>query len=298
MQNIVLVDRTGEIDANLLHSAALALNEQASQHVGSVWQGVAASVSVAPSLAAVPVGAWPVFLVKKLPPGEGGFHSDKHNQPFAKVIASAGDESWTIDASHEICEMLVDPYGNRMQASEAIVISGDGVADASGTYQYLVEACDPCEANAYAYQIGGIALSDFITPAFYDASLTPGRLYSYKGNITRPRGMLPGGYISYVKPDGSWEQILWVDPNSPPQYNELGNAARLLGHGGKSLREAVHTAMGPERDAQKHAARRGAGHNSAAVRAAMGRHAPARAANLQDWYGLDAEESGAIILGN
>ena len=25
MQNIVLVDRTGEIDANLLHSAALAL---------------------------------------------------------------------------------------------------------------------------------------------------------------------------------------------------------------------------------------------------------------------------------
>jgi hypothetical protein len=55
---------------------------------------------------------WPVQLVKSLPPGEGGFHLDKHNQPYAKVIAAPDDDSWTIDASHETIEMLIDPSGN------------------------------------------------------------------------------------------------------------------------------------------------------------------------------------------
>ncbi|MGA2953716.1 MAG: hypothetical protein ABSD80_15925, partial [Caulobacteraceae bacterium] len=158
---IVLVDQTHEIDAALLHSAALALNSQVTQDLPATWAGINAAVSVAPTLAAVPHGSWPVFLVKSLPPGEGGYHMDKRNQPYAKVIASASDETWTIDVSHEIVEMLVDPYGNRTQSSQAIQISGNDVVDAPGTYSYLVEACDPCEANNYAYEIGGIAVSDF-----------------------------------------------------------------------------------------------------------------------------------------
>src|SRR5580698_3672773 len=152
--NVVLVDRTHEIDPTLLNSASLALNSQVTQDLPKHWAGINAAVSYAPSLAAVPQGAWPVFLVKKLPPGEGGYHLDKHNQPFAKVIASPDDDTWTIDASHEIVEMLVDPFGNRFQASQAIAISddGNGVVDAPGTFSYLVEACDPCEANNFAYE--------------------------------------------------------------------------------------------------------------------------------------------------
>lgn len=247
---VVLVDQTHEIDATLLHSAAVALNSQVTQDLSATWAGINAAVSYAPSLSAVPRGAWPVFLVKSLPPGEGGYHLDKHNQPFAKVIASPTDETWTIDASHEIVEMLVDPYGNRTQTSQAIQISGNDVVDAPGTFSYLVEACDPCEANNYAYEVSGIAVSDFITPHFYDPTATPGTLYSFKGNITRPRQLLPGGYISYTKPDDSVQQILWVDTSQPPQYNNLsvGNA--------RSLREAVHTEMGAKLDELKHATRR------------------------------------------
>jgi len=248
---IVLVDQTHEIDAALLHSAALALNSQVTQDLPATWAGINAAVSVAPTLAAVPHGSWPVFLVKSLPPGEGGYHMDKRNQPYAKVIASASDETWTIDASHEIVEMLVDPYGNRTQSSQAIQISGNDVVDAPGTYSYLVEACDPCEANNYAYEIGGIAVSDFITPHFYDASVTAGVTYSFKANIQRPRQMLPGGYISYTLPDGSMQQILWVDPSQPPTYNNLGASGAV-----RSLREAVHAEMGAHLDALKHERRR------------------------------------------
>ena len=242
---VVLVDQTHEIDPGLLHHAALALDSQVTQHLPQYWSGITGNVSSAPSLSAVPHGAWPVFLVRSLPPGEGGFHLDRHNQPYAKVIASPEDDSWTVDASHEIIEMLVDPFGNRMQSSEAIGISRNDVVDQAGTFNYLVEACDPCEANNYAYDIAGIALSDFITPHFYDASVTPGTQYSFKGNIKRPRQLLPGGYISYVQPDGTWRQILWVNPDQPPQYNNLGSA---LGQKRTFSEVCVMSALPPKAD--------------------------------------------------
>jgi hypothetical protein len=251
VQQVVLVDHTRRIDPALLHSAAIPLSTQAMQDLPSQWSGVSANVSVAPTLASLPHGAWPIFLVASLPAGEGGFHMDKHNQPYAKVIASAGDESWTIDASHEMVEMLVDPAGNRMQSSQAIRIEGNEVVDGNGIFNYLVEACDPCEANGYAYDIDGIAVSDFITPNFYEASVTAGTVYSFKGNIQRPRQLLPGGYISYVQPDGNWNQILWVDPSQPPVYNQPG-----IADGVPSFRSAIHRAMGAKLDHAKHAQRR------------------------------------------
>jgi hypothetical protein len=249
--NLVVIDQTKEIDPNLLSSAAQALNIQVTQHLPKYWSGTAANVSSAPSIAALPSNSWPVFLVKTLPPHEGGFHMDKHNQPYAKVIATPADPSWTIDASHEIIEMLVDPYGNRMQSSQAIAIQADGVVDAPGTFDYLVEACDPCEANDFAYEIDGIEVSDFITPDFYDAAARPGTQYSYMGNITRPRQLLKGGYISYIGSDGQWGQILWVDPGKPPTYNALEVASAH-----RSWREAVHAAMGADATRAKFAQRR------------------------------------------
>jgi hypothetical protein len=284
MVQIVLVDQTHEIDPTLLHSVGIALDQQVTKDLPSVWAGISANVSSAPSLAAVPVGAWPIFLVKKLPPGEGGYHLDKNNQPFAKVIASAGDESWTIDASHELVEMLVDPYGNRMHSSQAIKIVGDGVVDAEGVFNYLVEACDPCEANNFAYSIGGIAVSDFITPNYYDASKTPGTSYSFKGNITRPRQLLEGGYISYVQPDGSWNQILWVDPGPPVYKNPQ------IPENARSMRLEIHRAMGAQLDAAKHQQRRKASGWTADVKATAAAFSSAhegRETFLNSWYGLN-----------
>jgi hypothetical protein len=248
--NVVIIDQTHEIDPTSLQNAAVSLNAQVTQDLPKYWSGISANVSSAPSIGALPANSWPVFLVKSLPPGEGGFHLDKNNQPYAKVIATPSDPTWTIDASHEIIEMLVDPNGNRMQTSQAITIDGDNVIDADGTFDYLVEACDPCEANNFAYEIGGVAVSDFITPDFYDPTVRPGVLYSFMGNVARPRELLEGGYISYIGSDGQWGQILWVDPTSPPQYNNLSVAS-----GVRSFREAVHAAMGVQATTLKFASR-------------------------------------------
>jgi hypothetical protein len=239
MPTVALIDTTGKLDAELVSSVAAALNVQVTRDLPQFWS-VQATVTSLPHAKKVPAGVWPVHLVPSLPPGEGGVHMDMHNQPYAKVIATPTDDSWTIDASHELIEMLVDPYGNRLQSSRAIEIQPNGtIVEGKGEFNYLVEACDPCEANNYAYAIQGAAVSDFITPHFYDPVTTAGTRYSFAGNIKAPRQILPGGYISYINMEtNEWQQILWVDPSQKPTINNLGPATQ-----GTSLRVWVDSMM-------------------------------------------------------
>lgn len=226
-----LVDKTGKLDAKLVEAAAAALNLQVMRDFTPIWN-VQATVRYLPDPQDIPVGVWPIFLVAKLPPGEGGVHLDKKNQPYSLVIGTPDSADWTIDASHEMIEMLVDPQGNRLQASRAIEIQGKGVEDATGQFEYLVEACDPCEANDYAYSIDGIAVSDFITPHFYDPVATTGTRYSFGGHVERPRQILPGGYVSFINTESDEiQQILFL--GAQPELKNLGRAS------GPSLRMFV-----------------------------------------------------------
>jgi hypothetical protein len=226
-----LTDTTRSIDKGLLQSAAAAINIQVMRDLPQFWD-IHATVRYLLDPKAIPVGVWPVFLKSKLPPDEGGVHLDNKNQPYALVAATADSSEWTIDASHEILEMLVDPSGNRLQTSRSIEIVKDGVEDAAGEFEYVVEVCDPCEADQYAYSIQGITVSDFITPHFYDPVVTAGTRYSFGGNTTRPRELLPGGYISFANPEADeLQQILFLGPE--PELRNLGPAT------GPSLRMFV-----------------------------------------------------------
>jgi len=232
---IGLVDTTKKLDPQLVQAVAAALNIQVTRDLTQFWN-ISATVVYLSDPQKAPSGVWPVRLVKSLPPGEGGFHLDKHNQPYAEVIATSASDGWTVAASHEVLEMLVDPYGNRLQSSRSIEIAGKKIQDGNGQFEYLVEACDPCEADKYAYPIQGVAVSDFLTPHFYDPMVTPGTRYSFTGALKAPRQILPGGYISWVDPSTeTWQQLQYIDTDAPPKIVNLGPAK------GKSLREWVHT---------------------------------------------------------
>src|SRR5271166_4753149 len=82
-----LVDMTGKINPDLVQAAAAALNVQVTRDLPQFWP-VQATVQHLPHAHKIPSGVWPVQLVASLPPGEGGFHMTKHNQPYAKVIAT------------------------------------------------------------------------------------------------------------------------------------------------------------------------------------------------------------------
>ena len=144
--HIGLVDTTGSVNPDLVQAAAGALNVQVTRDLPAFWN-VQATVQYLPNARMVLAWVWPVQLVRHLPRDEGGFHLDKHNQPYAKVLVSPDDDGWTVAASHETIEMLAGPSGNRMQSSAAIEIVNDAIQDGTGQFNYLVEACDPCEAS-------------------------------------------------------------------------------------------------------------------------------------------------------
>jgi hypothetical protein len=226
-----LVDTTGTVDPKSMAAAAAAINTQVTRDLPEYWN-VNASVAYLPDPHRIPQGFWPVQLVKSLPPPEGGFHLTKHNQPYAKVIATPGSNDWTIDASHETLEMLVDPSGNRLQTSTEIKVVGNKIEDGTGTFEYLVEVCDPCEDPKYGYQINGILVSDFLTPHFYDSNARSDARFSFTGALKAPREILPGGYISWTDPHTSeMQQLLYTGPR--PQIKTLGLAT------GASLRVFV-----------------------------------------------------------
>lgn len=223
--NVALVDETGNIRAADLSRVAAALSKQVANDYAPIW-GITATVSAFPSLASVPTGYHPIIIQDQLDePGALGFHTDKNGQPYALVMFT---DSYSLTCSHELLEMLTDPLGNRFVTSRPLTRHEHNV-------QYLTEVCDPCEDARFAYTIDGVLVSDFYTPAYFQAHRTPGTKYDFTGHIERPRQVLRGGYLSWLNLDNNHlEQEVYF--GNSPEIRDLGDASQ---RGDMSLREFV-----------------------------------------------------------
>jgi hypothetical protein len=223
--NLALVSEVPGHDSSDVARVGAALQRQATRDFGPIWD-VQATVDAFPRLEDVPVGYWPMIVETDInTPGAAGVHEDKDGQPFALIAMS---DSWSLTASHEMLEMLGDPFGKR-------VIAGRSPKRGQGRVEFLVEVCDPPEADEFGYTVNDILVSDFITPNFYDPKRADGVRYSFTGALPGPRQILRGGYISWHDPvsDHWWQQI-WFGQRK--QYRDLGvfDAAS-----GRSLRSWV-----------------------------------------------------------
>lgn len=121
-----------------------------------------------------------------------GYHENFHGVPTAYVFAATSDlfsEAWTIVFTHELFEMIVDPWTNRFATGIKHV--------------WLTEVCDPVESGFYGYFIGPVAISDFITPHWYGGY---GRK-DFTGYLTHAEQIGVHGYASYRTKTGGWGQV-------------------------------------------------------------------------------------------
>lgn len=195
--NIVLIDQTADhvVPHTQLQPIAAALQQQVDNDFAPVW-GVRADISAPAPGDAIPSGAWEVRIIDSLPEG-GGVHLDDQGQPYAEAV-NGSDLSLAI--SHEVLEMLVDPYGNRFALGPDI---DPNFADRQ--VFYLVEVCDPCEVSSYA--IGDVQVSNFVLPSFYDPDATSA--VDFRKTLAGPLPLkVPDGcYISWIDPaDWKWHQ--------------------------------------------------------------------------------------------
>ena len=223
---LALVSQSPNVSFAEAAKISAALQKQISRDYSPIWNVIATIDSFA-ILDDVPTGYWPIIIMDDIGfAGAAGIHLDSNNQPYALVQAGANTP---LTCSHECLEMLTDPFGNRLVAS-------DSIKPGQGRVNYLVEVCDPSEAIKYGYSVNGMLLSDFYTPSYFNPTPNTAVQYSFTGALKAPKQVLPGGYLSWMIPEtGVWWQAVYTG-NQRTFVNK-----GVLSNDKKSWREVIDT---------------------------------------------------------
>lgn len=191
LQHINIVDKTVTAKAKLgvsMADLAGALQKKQNDIFGPLL-GITAKITTSP---AIDTTACNLIIIDKAADADflgvhtmivGGF-------PSAKVLAEeclkeGGSDNLTITVSHEVDELLGDPYAN---------------AWVDGPHEdvvYAFELCDACEE--LSFKVGKIAVSDFLLRPFFYAGTRDGTKLDYMGKVKKPFETLHGGYQTTCK---------------------------------------------------------------------------------------------------
>lgn len=146
----------------------------------------------------LPAEAWQMVILDDADQaGALGYHElSSQGTPLGKVFARLDIQnnlSWTVTVSHELLEMLGDPW------IDLAVVSDNGIV-------YAMEVADAVEDDSLGYQIDGVLVSDFVTPKWFNPSIECDR-YSFRQNVTQAFEIAAGGYIGTFEPGNGWTQI-------------------------------------------------------------------------------------------
>jgi hypothetical protein len=183
-QRIALInDSSAVIGQNVI----AALQRQLDEHFSPAW-GISAELYTASDLGGIGSSDYYCLIVDEVDTRALGMHSlDDGGRPFAKIfmgsIARDGGD-FTVVLSHEILEMLADPWGNIM------VLLKHSWDQSSGDL-YKREICDPVQDSIY--QIDGVDASNFLLPAYFQKeSAGP---YDLLGILPGPFSNSPHGWV-------------------------------------------------------------------------------------------------------
>jgi len=183
-----------------------ALQQQVNGDFGAVW-GVNALLNIVPSGAQPAPGSWWLTILDDADQaGALGYHDlTSEGLPLSKIFAATDlkyGNSWSVTASHELLEMLVDPNINL-----TVLVQTDSQTAGS---LYAYEVCDACEDDSFGYKIGNVLVSDFVYPSWFETFRAEGSTqFDYGKNINKPLELIKGGYIgTFVINSGTgWQQI-------------------------------------------------------------------------------------------
>ncbi len=132
--------------------------------------------------------ATPFLDKKKMGKAFGRHRLGTNGLPLAVICVlptRENGEEVSLVASHELAEMLVDPFINLWAAGPRKTF-------------HAYETCDVCEQESF--EIDGIAMSDFVYPAWFEEFRKPGSTkFDHLNKIHRPFQILKGGYSQVRK---------------------------------------------------------------------------------------------------
>jgi hypothetical protein len=202
---ISVINATTVLADNEIQPVVDALQKQVNNEFRLAW-GIDAKLTFVPNGIQPPEGTWWLTMLDDSDQaGALGYHDvTTEGLPLGKVFAGTdlkfGSE-WSVTASHELLEMLADPNINLTVLVQS--------SDTAGRL-YAYEICDACEADANAYKIGNVLVSDFVYPSWFEGFRAEGSTqFSQSDKIKAPFQLLAGGYIGVfdVNSGSGWHQV-------------------------------------------------------------------------------------------
>jgi len=204
--NIAIVNVSSVVTNEEVAAFTAAMQIQLDRDFAPAWQ-LTANLTTFPSGAAIPSGSWILYIMDTSDQaGALGYHDlTSDGYPIGKVFAKDDQKyglSWTVTASHEIVEMLADPY---IQNTVFAQTSNTG-----GTL-YSLEVADAVEDDSFGYKINNVLLSDFVYPAWFEDFRAPNSTqFDHMNVVKAPLQLAKGGYIGVfaIPNTGGWTQRL------------------------------------------------------------------------------------------
>ena len=125
--------------------------------------------------------------------------------------------SWAVRLSHELLEMLADPWIN-------------WCAQRTDGKIYVLEVWEAVASDKFGYEIDGVLVSDFTTPAWFSCRSSR--------RIAKPLELAAGGYISVLDAAGGWTQVAARD--EPSAAIPLGSRIQRRNLGKAEWRRSQH----------------------------------------------------------
>ncbi len=197
LQIVVINEATGIGDSEIQRMLP-GFTKQWNGDLQRIWGVEDATFQFLPAGQAPPVDSWwVVFLDNSDDPRALAYHDLTNDGfPLSKVFVKtilADNAKVSVGATHEICEMAVDPWLN------------SAYQDPDGVF-WAGEICDPVEDDQYGYMIEGILVTDFVTPNWF-AHKNAQQDIDFKGHATAPFQVLTGGYAQKFDPTSGWQQV-------------------------------------------------------------------------------------------
>lgn len=167
------------------------LQIQIDRDFAPVWK-IRANLVFVPKGMTYPTDAWVIYILDNSDQaGALGYHDlTDAGMPTGKIFAKDDmtyNLSWTVTLSHELVEVLLDPY------ITYTVFNQD--SNTTGTL-YALEGADACENESFAYRINNTLVSDFVYPAWFEGFRAPNSTqFDHTSALTAPFQLAKGGYI-------------------------------------------------------------------------------------------------------
>ncbi len=197
LQIAVINESTASTDA-AVQAMLPAFDQQWNKDLQSVWSVDPVTFAFHAKGKKPPAGSWWLVFLDNSDQADALAYHDLTNEglPISKVFVktlAADNASLSVGATHELCEMAVDPWLN------------SAYQDRKGIF-WAGEVCDPVEEDKYGYKIGNILVTDFVTPDWF-AHAHSHSTVDFKHHAHAPFQVLTGGYAQYFDAQNGWQQI-------------------------------------------------------------------------------------------